>query len=523
MRAFLFSTILIVLSNLFLTRFTFTAELFRTYNLEFQGKIDSYYVEDLNNDGLKDFVIFTRRGELENSKDRWLLLYFQNEEGFASRPDQSFKLADQVILFDFGDVIGDLKKELVFFARGGIFYYSLSDTGFALSSQRLFETDSIFMLSDKKTLRTWNFVSDLNGDHVEEILVPKITKCVIYFRNPESSGWLINEVPLSTEARVFGHYDKRFSVGSKAEASYSTPDIVLEDFNSDGRKDLIGVYRDSLVVFRQDETGYFSQQSFQKIDLDFGNIWRGAKIQKTYLGQKSERRFLMRIVDLNDDGILDVVGTRISTKESFISPKTEVRIYFGKSNSNNSLTSYYFDQEPDQVIKPGGTQMVLDLMDLNHDQKIDMIIPVVKVSLTRIIRMLLTKTVELEAEFYLMDSDGLYPQKPNLKTKMVVRFSFRGGAASPVYEIEDFNGDGHLDILSSQDEKRLIIFWGDEKNVINASVGAKFNVLLPQNGELVKAMDLNADDRGDVVITYEEVDAYREKLKNVVKILMANF
>ncbi|MFQ5825042.1 MAG: FG-GAP repeat domain-containing protein [bacterium] len=506
-----------------LTKFSFPADLFRTYCLETEGKIDSYHAEDLNNDGLKDIVVLTLRNEMDNSHARLVSVYFQDHTGFRLEPDQSFTLTDQVILFDFGDVAGDAKKELVFFARGGIFYYSLSDTGFSLSPQKLFETESIFMLSDKKTLCTWDFVSDLNGNFVDEILVPKITKCVIYFRNPGSSGWLINEIPLSSEVQVFGHYDMRFSVGSKTYASYSTPYIVLEDFNSDGRKDLIGVYKDSLVVFCQDETGYFYQQSLQRINLNFGDIWRGAKIQRTHLGQKSERRFLMRVIDLNDDGILDIVGTRISTQENFINPKTEVRIYFGKLDNTHSLATYYFNKEPDQIIKPGGTQLVLDLMDVNHDNKIDLIIPVAKVGLTRIIKMLLTKTVELEAEFYLMNSDGIYPENPNLKTKMVVRFSFRGGAASPVYEIEDFNGDGNLDILSSQEEKRLVIFWGDSKNVINSSVGAKFNVLLPQNGELVRAMDLNEDNKCDVIITFEEEDALHKRLKNVIKILLTNY
>lgn len=517
-----FFLILVLISSLVVSNFAFNAELFRTYSLEFEGKINSYHVEDLNNDGLKDFIVFIHRREMQKLEDRWLSVYIQNRDGFQSQPNQTFKLPDQVILFDFGDVVGDFKKELVFFARGGVFYYSLSDTGFTLSPQQLFETDSIFKLSDKKTIRTWNFVSDLNGNYVEEVLVPKITKCDIYFRNPGSSSWLINEIPLSAEAKVFAHYDKRFSVGNKADVVYSTPYILLEDFNSDGRKDLIGVYTDSLVVFCQEETGYYSQECFQKIALNFGDIWRGAKLQRTHLGDKSERRFLMRVVDLNDDGILDVVGTRISTRKSLINPKTEVLIHLGKIDSSNSSTSIYFEEEPDQIIRPGGTQVVLDILDLNHDKKLDLIIPVVKVGLTRIIKMLITRTVELEAEFYLMGTDDVYPVKPNKKAKMVVRFNFKGGAASPVYEIGDFNGDGNFDILSSQEEKRFIVFWGDKKNVINSTVGAKFNVLLPQDGELVKAMDLNADSKWDVIITYEEDDAHHKKLKNVVKVLLTN-
>ncbi|MFQ6115283.1 MAG: FG-GAP repeat domain-containing protein, partial [bacterium] len=497
-------------------------ELFRTYNLEFEGELASYHMEDLNSDGLMDCLLFVNRKHKGTAKERSLLLFIQNENGFLQKPTQTFKVGDQIILFDIGDVTGDSNKEFVYFARRGVFYYTMTDTGFALVPQLLFETESMFMLSDRKTLLTWNFVADITGDHVDEVLVPKITKLNIYYRNPTNNAWLINEIPLSVETKVFGYFDKRFSVGNKARALYSTPYILLEDFNSDGRDDLLGVYRDSLVVFCQEESGFFSQTSKQKIELSFGDIWHGAKIQRTHIEEKGERTFLMKIVDLNDDAIVDVVSTRVSTRESIMNPKTEILIYFGKKDTSKSNNTIYFDQAPDQIVKPGGTQLVLDILDLNQDNKFELIVPVVKVGITRLIKILLTKSVEIEAEYYEIGEDGYYQEKPKRKIKMAVRFSFRGGPASPVYEIEDFNGDGLLDILSSLEEKRLVIFWGDKKNVINSHVGARFNFILPQDGELVKAMDLNGDHKSDVIITYGEEDVIRKRLSHGVKILLAN-
>ncbi|MFQ5865967.1 MAG: FG-GAP repeat domain-containing protein [bacterium] len=523
MSTLLFSTIFILLSNSVMAATpAFPSDLFRTYHLEFEGKLTSYHVEDLNNDGLKDFLLFLSRGDKGKTKQRFLSVFLQNKEGFLPKPTQTFEAADQIILFDIGDVSGDLRKEFVYFARSGIFYYTFSDTGFTLSPQLLFETESIFMLSDKKALLKWDFVADINGDYVDEIVVPRITELNIYFRNPTNNAWLINKIPLGVETKVFAFFNERFSVGNKAAALYSIPYLLFEDFNSDGRDDLLGIYRDSLVVFCQEQSGFFSQTPKQKIELRFGDLWRGAKIQRAHIEEKSERRFLMRIVDLNHDGIIDVVGTKISTKESIINPKTEVLIYFGNKETKNSKNTIYFDPEPDQIIKPGGTQLVLDILDLNQDHKFDFLIPVVKVGITRIIKLLLTKRVEIEAEYYEMGEDGYYHEKPNRRIKMMVRFSFRGGPASPVYEIEDFNGDGYLDILSSLEERRLIIFWGDKKNLINSHVGAKFNVILPQDGDLVKAMDLNGDNKSDVIITYGEEDVIRKKLSHTIKVLMAN-
>ena len=165
---------------------------------------------------------------------------------------------------------------------------------------------------------------------------------------------------------------------------------------------------------------------------------------------------------------------------------------------------------------------MLDIVDLNHDQKLDLVIPVVKVSLMNIINMLLTRRVEIHAETYLMNSAGFYEEKPDIKTKLVVKFSYRGGATAPVYEVADFNGDGHLDILSSLEEKKLVFFWGNEKNVLDKTIGSKFNIFLPQNGDLVKAIELNGDNKSDVIINYGEDNAVHSNLRKTLRILLAN-
>ncbi len=137
-----------------------------------------------------------------------------------------------------------------------------------------------------------------------------------------------------------------------------------------------------------------------------------------------------------------------------------------------------------------------------------------------IINMLLTKTVDIHAEIYLMNSTGFYNAEPDIRTKLVVKFTYRGGATAPVYEVADFNGDGYLDVMSSLEEKKLVFFWGNEKDVFNKTIGSKFNVFLPQNGELVKAIELNGDNKSDVIINYGEENAAHANLKKTLRILL---
>ncbi len=493
--------------------------LFRSYDLRFDGELASYHIEDLNADGLKDVLLVLNKDK-DHPDDKSFALYLQTDAGFSPQPDQVFAVPQDMVLFDIGDVAGDEKKELVYFTRHGLSYFPFNGRGFDLTARTLLQTDSIFRRPNPRTLTSWNFVADLNGDAVEEILVPKIFRCAIYFRDKTRDEWHGTEIPLAAASRTLGLYDPRFSVGNTAWAVYHTPALLQADFDADGRKDLIAVYRDSLVAFCQDERGQFSATCHHNVPLDFGAVWSGEKIVRTHIGDKSLRNYLMRVLDLNGDGILDVVALRISTRESIVNPRSELRFFFGRRDSADHGHGIHFAPEPDQILHPRGTLLVLDIFDLNRDGKRDLILPVVKVGLKNLIRIMLTKSVEVQAEQYLMRDDGLYPEKPDRKNKLVVKFTYRGGATSPVYEVEDFNGDGLLDILTSQEERRLLIFWGSRKQLFESSVGARFNIRLPQNGELVKAFDLNRDNKCDVVVNYGSEQTTRHQPTHVLKILL---
>ena len=86
----------------------------------------------------------------------------------------------------------------------------------------------------------------------------------------------------------------------------------------------------------------------------------------------------------------------------------------------------------------------------------------------------------------------------------------------------EFNGDGNLDIMSRMEEKKVVFVWGKKKNVLDKTIGSKFNVFLPQNGDLVKAIELNEDNNSDVSINYREDNAVHMNLRKTLRVLLAN-
>ncbi|NIR51634.1 hypothetical protein GWO43_23920 [candidate division KSB1 bacterium] len=58
--------------------------------------------------------------------------------------------------------------------------------------------------------------------------------------------------------------------------------------------------------------------------------------------------------------------------------------------------------------------------------------------------------------------------------------------------------------------------------MFESNVGSKFNILLPQNGELVSAMNMNRDEKCDLVIVYDEDNQKYPKLQNTIRVLLTN-
>ncbi len=513
-----------MLRNLFLTLLlTWLAgpmhakELFRAYDILYQGRLSAYHVEDLNGDRLKDLLLLTDTVDSTKPVTRLVSVILQSPTGFSRTPLQQFQMRDTVTLFDIGDVVGDSRKEFVYLEAGNVKYYTFSDTGFTLSALALPAAESLFLLPAAKP-ESFDFVRDINQDQIDEIIIPGISKSTILERG-SGGRWQNYELPLQAEAILTGFYSERFSVGARTSAAYSTPYMLFEDFNGDTRLDLIAVYEDSMVVFCQSAQKRFLNACHHSVPLRFGMIWKGEKIQRSRIGEESVRHFLMRIKDLNNDGQLDVVAVRISTEQSFVNPDSEIRIHYGQLKAGDGHDRFAFSKEPGQIIRPGGTQLVLDIVDLNGDQRYDILIPVVKVGLQNIIRMMLTRSIEINAEAYLMQTDNSFLTEPNQKVRLTVKFSYRGGAASPVYEVDDFNADGYLDILSSL-HNQLILFWGKAKEVFETNIGARYNVFLPQDGELVRAIDLNGDRKADVII--DDPDIARKEAQGRLQVLISN-
>ena len=129
---------------------------FRRQNLKVNGEIIGKIYEDLDGDSLVDLVVFYLEGEDENQKRMVGFFKQQKDLGFDTIPHQTFELDKKASVVDLADIIGnDSKKELLFLAEDGVYYYSLGE-GFFNETPLLLFSSRNFLPAEEGDIMIWD-------------------------------------------------------------------------------------------------------------------------------------------------------------------------------------------------------------------------------------------------------------------------------------------------------------------------------------------------------------------------------
>ncbi|MCD6379876.1 VCBS repeat-containing protein [bacterium] len=452
-------------------------------------KILDIHVEDLDLDGLKDILITHSKG-LSPNESRWISIFYQNpSNGFSPAADQSWELDTLAVIMDTGDIIGDSKKEIVYFTSDEIRYYSITGLFYQTSSYVLFDIKGMMLAPSKANIPLVNCVRDWNDDGKDEIGAFKFDGFSIFSR--DSAGCYISENRVSIKLDTQVGKSRIDNYGgfktSGLTSSFSFPSINLIDYNNDGQRDLIVTKNDKLSVYLRGKDGNFSLLSEQWIDFDVRT--KKEKIERTSFTRTT-------IDDINADGYADAIVTK-QTAKGLTSLRGVLNIYLGKQGNYSVI--------PQQVIISEGTASVETMIrDVNGDGRLDLIMPSVKISITSIIRILLTRSIPINFNIFLLNEDGSFSDRPDFSKAVKLKIDFSGESDSPAMNLAgDFNGDKRKDFVYATDEDELSIYLGvvDDDKLFSddAVVKVKINAF----GEL-SSYDLNNDGYSDMIIRYPQ-------------------
>ncbi len=477
---------------------------FEIEDLQFNENVKKIEVLDLNGDSLQEIITFTKN---KNSESRSMIhISWQTQNGFSIDNTQSYQPEQAMILFDFGDVTPDPGKEFVFLTSDGVYYFSLDENSrYEFKKKKLVDVYSIFRNSDEDYVFYWNFVDDVNDDGKDEILIPQFNRYLIFAEN-DSLGW-------QQQSRLNIQTAANIAMFRNISVKYTPVKLSFADCNQDGFPDIVALKDDQFSIYYQKEDRTFHANANVRFDMQFDS-------ENEKEGQEIN---VQQLKDMNDDGLLDMLATKISARESIFNPQSQIQIYLGKPHQER-----LFSLTPDQIIISSGVQVEQQLIDFNNDKKLDLAIPTIKLGLMRIIKMLLTKSVTIEINIYQMTGESRYPEQPDLEKDVTLTFSFsldensaEGRGTVPVFALNgDYNGDGYKDLLSARNQREFKIYPGKEDGVFSNSSEYDFEVTLPKNGDEVEIHDLNNDGKSDIIIRYEKQDDRTGELQKTVRVLV---
>lgn len=397
-----------------------------------------------------------------------------------------------------------LRQKIVFQTNNALFEYVPEENKFASFA----ETQSIYLQPEAQFLAAKDFIKDVNGDELEDIVIADFTGVHILLQD-NHGGFLEQTIPVRPKMQ-----------NRRDSATFTETPLFFADLNIDRKKDLIVVRDAGLRIFHQNGNGSFESNAHDlrlPIDVNALNWWeiRGSDGEQLDQSELSHRA-MDKIEDINNDQIADLL-VRFSQTDGLLDRQNTYEIYLGKV-VDGELT---YSQTPDSVIKTEGGVAGMDIVDVDGDKKSEIMLANLDIGVSQIIGALLSGSIDQDIYIFKMDENDNFGKKPNVDKEVALNFSLSSGkSGDPVVKLADFDGDGLKDLMFSSGSRTLKVYQGTSKKRLFKRRSVKHKVLLPKDGDLLDTTDLNNDGKEDVIIRYGRQD--KEELNSKLVLLFAS-
>jgi hypothetical protein len=447
---------------------------------------------DLDQDGAKDLLLV---------RGREVSLFLQKGGAFLpERPDQKFNFVSSAILWDEGDIDGDLRPEILFLTGEGVSFYRFREGRLSFVPERLLSVEraSILSVASPDEIRYKDFFTDVTGDGVPDLLLPG-EGCYLLYRGRKEGGFLPPDI-LRMRPEVWLS-DGGGSPTSQVVSSYWYPQPVSGDFDGDGGRDIFVHQREQVAVFLRKKEGGYGPDPSMALPLTF----EGELVEGRF---KLDIQLPTKFADVDGDGLTDIVATHIGRGTTYV---------FRGRKDRKDLKS------PDVILKLPGISFLDFMVDLDHDGRQDLVLGRTdRPGLWDLVKVLVTKEIPVDMLFFYSSGEALFPRTPDERRELAIPLLFssakRGinvGTSAVITILGDLTGDGRNDLVLRASETEIAVHAAREKERGFTDAPA-FKIRTP-NMEGYRFLepftdDLNGDGVDDLTIAYYSWDGKADRL-----------
>jgi len=456
---------------------------------------------------------------IDDDHKTWLAIYIFDQESKEYKLYTKQIIPKEYFAYDISDYVKKdksklrslyflAKDEVVMFVPLAITNNKTLNNHFVLKQK----VNSMYLVNSANFINAKDFIKDLNQDGIDDIYLPHFEQMNLWLSQP--SGELHYQF-LSITA---------FIEHETTQITFNQKTLFFADFNLDDKIDIAWIKSGSIEYFAQTSNGFFSQFS-KSVPLNTNiyslNWWDIRESDGDNLDQSQlAHRMVEQIKDVNGDGIVDMV-VRFTQSSGVLERSNDYEFYFGKNQVIKDVTNISFPDIPNTVIQAEGTLTGLNIIDINNDDKFEVMLSSFELSLSNIIGALISGGIDQNVLLFSLNARGKFEDKPITRKEVELSFSLsKGRSGQPIVELADINGDGLRDLILSDDEDTLKVYLGQKGKRKFAKKSLKQDLLLAKNGQYIQNHDINLDGKQDFIMSYSRLDD--KKMLNTFTVLIAN-
>ncbi len=432
----------------------------------------------------KELVTFS----IDEQSNRWLMIYQLDSSTNKYEIAELSIIPKQFYRFDITELKENKQQKIYFLSTDALVLYQ--DKKFT----KLTKIKSLYVQEQADFLSRGDFIQDLNDDGFDDAIIADFNKTHVFIGQGMTS-FAKQSLPIRPEVRVFS-----------SGASYTQTKLYFSDVNFDNKTDILLVGDGEMIIYPQYGNSQFSRESTHVAinEAISGTEWWNKRDESgEQLDQSNlEYRKLEELRDVNADGIMDMV-VRYTKASGVLDRVNDYEIFLGQKGE----TGLSYSAEADSVIRAEGTLTGFEFVDIDNDDKLEVLLAGFDIGLSQIIGALVSGGIDQDVYVFKMSAQDKFPEKPAIKKDVELTFSLTSGqSGSAVVKLADLNGDGLKELVLSDDDDELKIYIGQQGKKSFKKRSVSYDTQLPKDGNLVMVEDLNSDGKDDLLMKFSRTD-----------------